>query len=571
MALGMKLATPVTLRGVDGAPDAQLMFVTPLSALQPDFGEWWASDAALSLLHILDAETAPPAPRVERARVDDLLVAGSQGVKRRCVECADAADSGAAEAAMHGLAQEWHATDKTYYTTSEAVLLTHTFRWPAAADEAETEDVGLRTLVATQASDTLPLQAAVFGDAPLTLAAASGEARVACAVTRAGVSAEALAALSPLQRDALKQCRRAQVLSALAACVRRRWVGGVLLLRDVAVPLLRASAPHLQTLALRLRAALMLAPGGAPPTLDSCAERTRVAEALEAVGEFGTAAELYRANLADNMRVPGCVHSPPLVWQYFGLALKRNGDLAGARAAYERGLAVLHSTGSVVLPDTPEWRETLRLMLLSSLANILPSGERERALQCMFAAQMPQVGAHGCTVHDWRGTWLEGVENGRRWGLVLGENTADVQLYRIAELPTRTGPFVPQSPQELTVPPTGGLTLLCSIAPPSTLQLAALTPGGRDVRGAGAVPLPRLCGTCAACGTVRTGLKQCVNCGLVSYCSKEARASCVCHMCAQLHNVLTRALPLGPQCQKTDWKAHKPACRAAKASRQATA
>jgi hypothetical protein len=42
-------------------------------------------------------------------------------------------------------------------------------------------------------------------------------------------------------------------------------------------------------------------------------------------------------------------------------------------------------------------------------------------------------------------------------------------------------------------------------------------------------------------------------------------------MCAQLHNVLTRALPLGPQCQKTDWKAHKRACRAAKASRQATA
>jgi hypothetical protein len=51
------------------------------------------------------------------------------------------------------------------------------------------------------------------------------------------------------------------------------------------------------------------------------------------------------------------------------------------------------------------------------------------------------------------------------------------------------------------------------------------TPGARAARaGAPTVSLPRLRGTCAACGTVRAGLKLCAACGRVEYCGREVCA-----------------------------------------------
>jgi hypothetical protein len=69
---------------------------------------------------------------------------------------------------------------------------------------------------------------------------------------------------------------------------------------------------------------------------------------------------------------------------------------------------------------------------------------------------------------------------------------------------------------------------------------AQTTDGAQRARGPGAVPLPRLRGTCAACGSVRSGLKMCAACGLTEYCGRE--------------------------CQLAAWPAHKRACRAAAAA-----
>jgi hypothetical protein len=144
--------------------------------------------------------------------------------------------------------------------------------------------------------------------------------------------------------------------------------------------------------------------------------------------------------------------------------------------------------------------------------------------------------AHVALAHDWRGTWTQGVESGRRWGVVYGEHAEEgAQLMLVAHL-SRTAANAQRRvrlwPRGAALP-AGGLTLMGTAAPHDALQAAALTPGGRDVgarvarRGGAAAPrLPR--GKCAACGAVRAGLKQCVDCGLTASCSKEARAGCVC-------------------------------------------
>jgi cytochrome c553 len=177
------------------------------------------------------------------------------------------------------------------------VLLTHTFGFtPSGAAEQE---VCVRTLVVNDPALMPMVQLKTFGAGAALLAASSSsdDSRVACMVEVSG-AAVSVSQLSPALRSALKQCRRAQVLSALASCMRCHWVGGTALLCDLAEPLLPPAAVQacLKPLALRLRVGFAGDDDDADtaaPTPKSCELRIQAAEALEAGGDFLAAAALY--------------------------------------------------------------------------------------------------------------------------------------------------------------------------------------------------------------------------------------------------------------------------------------
>jgi hypothetical protein len=572
-----------------GGPAHALTMVTELTPDEPDFEECWSSADVAALLAALRAECAPPAPAASAARVEDLLLTGdpTRRVLRRAVDVGGGAAEG--DAAVAALPQEWAASLPKFYASCDALLLTHSFAWApgggsaagaGVTNAAAAPTVTLRTLLTTHVSDTNDTQAVLFGDAPLTLpATASGDdARSACAVSLGGdeqpLSAPALAALPPPARAAIKAARRAQVLLALAACVRRRWVGGVLLLRDVAAPLLLGSAAStahasLESLTRQMRAAAAAAHLAAPMSHARANARTARAEALEAEGEFRAAAALYKANLDDDLRSPGVLLSPPLMWHYYGLALCRSGDLVAARAAYDAGLAICGTCH--LSPDLPEWRETLRTTLLTGLIRVVPLPQRDGVMRRLFSAAVPPPRWGQTTMgisKTEHGIWLEERDSGRRWALVKGEHVDGVQLECVRAMPPRAA---------------GGGDAPANFGAGNDAESARDTPGAREARdGAPTVALPRLRGTCAACGAVRAGLKQCAACGCVEYCGKAVRAwparmrcavlpacyPCCCTLltqaCAALCGVLRCASSL--QCQTGHWKAHKRACREAVAA-----
>ena len=116
-------------------------------------------------------------------------------------------------------------------------------------------------------------------------------------------------------------------------------------------------------------AARVLAPRGSPRSHVPATQ----AEALEAQGKFRKAAAIYKECVDADAADPGArlTDSPPLVMGWWGLALKRSGDLAGAAAAYDAGLAALER-GCALSPEAPEWRESVRLDLLLKKARSCP-------------------------------------------------------------------------------------------------------------------------------------------------------------------------------------------------------
>jgi hypothetical protein len=552
----------------------------------PNHGEWWASAATSSLLRALD-QALQATPSLRSERVEDVLVdpmnRRPEDVLLRCVEFVDAGDAAprSAEELADWSMSSWKAHNDSVTTGCDAALLTHTFSWPtgAAAAAAEgrapaTEELCLRMLVTTSAADTPLLQTAFFGQDAVMLRA--GGSRCACVVSlrsdggaasgagETRIISEEVAAAMPLPlRSALKQCRRAQVLAALAACVRRRWLGGLLLLSDVAVPLLQrddaVAAESLQSLTSQLRFSLVTSGtnlGVTQLTWDSCMEprRVRAAEALEARGEFVAAAALYKSCITDDMRVPGGVsRDPAILWQYYGLALKRAGDIAGAKAAYMSGIALLAS-GCRVSPNVPQRRETQRLLLFINILNITPAEQYTNVCVPMFEPAVPALRSWGrqlICVHGYTGTWIEHVSSGCRYAVVEdgaigsaseepGDTTSGLQC--IARLPDRVGAFVPPNDDDHASAPDPGrhvLVVLPMRAADDSCELETL--GARSLLGPGAVLLPKLIhGTCAACGAVRAALKRCAACGLVEYCDSA--------------------------CQNTHWRQHKRSCRAAVAA-----
>lgn len=239
---------------------------------------------------------------------------------------------------------------------------------------------------------------------------------------------------------------------------------------------------------------------------------------LDACHLSAQAAAIYQQCARDDLAHPELhlVGTPALVWSYLGLALKRSGKLEQAAASYSIGLSKVSGHAE---PDTPEWRDSCRILLhdLQTMLFELEPQKRDAAAQAMFAAQVAELRAvddevafHYCE----DGVQAMGVRTLRRWenaqrpgkGLNKG-----LTLFYIRELPA---------------------------APPRALAALQLTER-RRAQAAKAAP-PRLCAACGAPGALNT----CSACGGPHYC--------------------------GAACQKQHWRKHNPACKATQAQREGT-
>ena len=362
----------------------------------------------------------------------------------------------------------------------------------------------------------------------------------------------AIGELPRTDRRQLQVFRKHQVLHTLRLCLQERFVGGVILMRDVARPLLPEKVvllgldllvPHLKT--------------GGPPTLEKCAARMSYGETLEAHGHFVQAAKLYKQCLDEDEANPGVVASPAVVTTWYGIALRKSGDNAGAIVQYEKALRLLEQGCRCEL-DTPSYRESLRLHTLHLLLVPTPLKECRPIWKEMFRDVLrAEEGRNANETFFFRregadGDWLES-SLGRRWGVVEYSEEGNVR-YRVARLPDRVGPFVSRfsAGAVLSTGADGGFTLMEPHTPanaepaPYTGEqpFIGATPSNEEswkrAGAAGAAKLPKLVEKCGSCGTLATGMKFCSRCKAVSYCSVT--------------------------CQQAAWREHKRTCTAAAAS-----
>lgn len=456
----------------------------------PECGSWWLRPDAVTIAETVDAVLASLPPH-RTGRIVDVLHLADKSMQRLVESC------GTADAAGAPQLLAWTQTGGSE-SGGDAVLLKHTYSWPTGAE------VLVRTLVARSGVDVSLVRDQLWG--AYAKAALTTE-RVAVLLSVAGrtLDAAANAELPTAQRLLLKKIRKAQVLASLRGCVACRFARGVVLMRDVVASFtdgdIRDAA---STLALFLQIG-----EGSRPTFHSCKLKTRRGEALEAEGRYAEAAVLYKECIADDMRFPGCIQSPPLYFQYLGIALRKSGDEAAALRAYNRGLAIVQTCH--VEPDTPEWRESLRLGLLELKANIARK-HQNRADFCAIAVEMfhnlPNAASlHYCVTDD--GIWAEEAQSGRRWGVVHGRNFTeeDLQLCCIEELPPRVGRFS----VDPTPPAAGAHTLLSR----SALKGPELVEA----------PLPKLASKCCVCGRIADKMQVCSVCKDARYCNAACQTS----------------------------------------------
>jgi hypothetical protein len=123
-----------TQQGDEDAPTTLSTVTTlPEGAAQPQFGAWWACDAAVALLRELDAETAAlPVPHA--ALVQHVLASSTFGVLTRTVACAGGALQ--EQRRVHPVRHDWvaaqHDTERSY-ANCHAASLSHTFDWPGGS------------------------------------------------------------------------------------------------------------------------------------------------------------------------------------------------------------------------------------------------------------------------------------------------------------------------------------------------------------------------------------------------------------------------------------------------------
>jgi len=347
-----------------------------------------------------------------------------------------------------------------------------------------------------------------------------------------------LAALAQLPGDArrrVRNLRKAQIISALQQCLSARFAGGVVLLRDLAHYLLPREAVINGLDALVF---VMQVHGLTGENL--VLVRVHRAEALEQANRFAEAAALYKQNIMDDLATPGCIPSPPLMWQYYGIALRKSGDEAGALAAYKHALRLLDS-GVRCVPDTAAWRETLRLRILIVMRTVMhtPEGVRDANMQLYRNVNMED----GCPLGrrpEWSfrcegaSAWAECITTGRRWA-VAEYMEDDIIHMHVVQLPNRVGRYVPSpylprrggfatltadNAEEL--PFAGRHTLFAENREREAAQDAVFKHGDSAAK---LPPMQTTCGNCGKRGASSSGMKMCSRCRQVSYCSKECQVS----------------------------------------------
>ena len=249
------------------------------------------------------------------------------------------------------------------------------------------------------------------------------------------LSSDAVAVLSREQRDMLKAAQSAQLLSAVSACIETRFPGGITLLQAAATRSRPQIAPALDALSLKLLAtSAACAPA---PTYSSLTARVHYGEALEKKGDFLDAAAVYKSCVEDMTRNSrGCLSPPPfrmyqisvpLLWSFYGLALKRGGRLSEASNAYEAGLRALPAMPLQAGRVYEVERESLRLDLLVKLIMLHRSCGNAAACvsaqRRIFHTQLAELEASGdeghVELHMSGGATLTGIHTRRRWELVL--------------------------------------------------------------------------------------------------------------------------------------------------------
>lgn len=338
----------------------------------------------------------------------------------------------------------------------------------------------------------------------------------------------AVSELPSSMRAVLRTAQRAQLLHGCRAALDVAWLAGF-----------KAMSETLKgdfELAVPLQEALAAATGSRAGALSRSAiyERVHHAEALESVGKFAEAELVYRECLDADARSPGArlLMTPAMVWSFYGLALKRQEKWAAAEAAYETGIKSITGRGYAE-PDTAEWRESVKLVLLDLLIILHDASgnvqKRQTAINRLFGRQMELMMDRGETQITFEngsesknGTAIYGLQTKLAWHL-REEEHAGMLMTAIRPLTSGRGPSAHRTSSGARA-----MTREDNVAAARKLL-------GKTGAGSKAVPrLPRP--ACAACGSADAP-KRCGACGGPAYCDAE--------------------------CQKAHWRAvHKTACAA---------
>jgi hypothetical protein len=406
------------------------------------------------------------------------------------------------------------------------MLLTHTF---AGLPDA----LRLTTAVLRHsASRGAALLASIFGAG--VHVALQREGCDACVYTDVALgvsqSKAALAAWPQAQRAALRSAQRMQLISGLDASIDLKLYEGLISLKDAVKHAAPRLAPVLDNLALSLSSHVAWSPqvAGGPLSHRAMVLRTSHAEQLEARGEYNAAADIYKSVISDVVRNPSLhlVDSPPRMWSYYGLALKRAGRLAEAEAAYETGLRILPSCR--IMPDTPQVREAYRVELLTNLVYLhmtVNHASMNAAVERLFCTQINALMASGEKSYS-----VDCINDAL---VLIGRTTRRRFTVEIKNVPDdKTGRPVPHA--RIVEVHQGWQPVRAGAGDEEDddLRMARST-----LQRQGQLPklpqLPR--GRCAACGEEAT--KRCGACAGPFYCSAA--------------------------CQRGNWRAHRAACKAA--------
>ena len=525
----------------DSAPDGRKQFIVfgaPAAAELAGWSEWPEAREGTERLAaaLADAGGAPLTGAVYQLLPSHESV-GDKELLKRPVHCSPDFDESALPPPVQRLVL--YSLDGEVHGFNFYLLLAHTF--------AELAPLRLTTLVVQHGDETDPQWAVsrVFGSARVAIAATEslGRVNVFTDVARGGerLSAEDVAAMPRAQRGILRKAQQAQLLSATASCIAEGWAAGFSVLRSAAVQSQPALSVPLEALHLRLSATAAF--GTSEPSYGKSIAGIHHAEQLEARGMYDEAAACYKKVIEEDMRSPGLLPTPALVWIFYGLALKRAGRFPEAEAVYEATLATLPRMR--FQPDTPRHRESIRLGLLRKLMIIHKGSNNAKLGSCrarLFRQQVELLRKLGDM--PWFFTFpsehhssevVMGILTRRRWVLEIPEHlpatgadgNQSVGYNRVIE----QSPAPPGWPSEELLSRESGET---SAEVDARMALLA-------VRGPDLPPLPRSCGPCAKCGNEATS--RCSACGGVFYCSAS--------------------------CQQLGWPAHRAACKAARKANDA--